>query len=345
MALNHERTPHLLYLSLSGCSLCIRSHGVLSSELIDALRFDFGHLESAPVERPFATLEVYDRKEAPQKRGLPLPLVRGLQVRLSFRSRQIIYSDGTLVEICRDSSNSLRLNLFSDGFHNIRRHCDLFILSLLGEGLERRGFVRLHAMSVAKDQKAFSIMALSGTGKSTLLFNLLKSTDLKCFSDEILLVKNGCVFAFPLRLSLPGEIRDPQVEKFAIGEKFWFERGSKRKYLWAIPQERLSSPLPLQTLFFTTREKNRADVSVDSISWMDSLIFLSQIVLGLHLPQMAEIFLRFENFPHLFLTALQRFGLGMRLLLDRRVRRLYLPTTESKLLDAKETQNLLDQLV
>ena len=336
--------PPLLYLILHGCCVCIRSHGVLSSELVEALRFDFGHLESAPVERPFATLEVYDRKEAPQKRGLPLPLVRGFRVRLSLRSRQIIYTDGTFVEFCRDSANSLKLNLFSDGFHNIRRHCDLFILSLLGEGLERRGFVRVHAMSIAKDQKAFSIMALSGTGKSTLLFNLLKSTDLKCFSDEILLVKNGRVFAFPLRLSLPGEARDPQIEKFAISETFWFERGSKRKYLWPIPQERLSSPLPLQMLFFTTREK-RADVSVDSISWTDSLIFLSQIVLGLHLPQMAEIFLRFENIPHLFLTALQRFGLGTRLLLAGRVRHLYLPTTESKHLDAKETQNLLDQFV
>jgi hypothetical protein len=88
-----------------------------------------------------------------------------------------------------------------------------FVVSRIGEHLDRIGLVRLHALGLAGASGGVAIMLPSGGGKSTLGLRALRDPAVRLLSDDSpLLDRHGRLHPFPLRIgvnatdaaSLPG---------------------------------------------------------------------------------------------------------------------------------------------
>jgi len=84
--------------------------------------------------------------------------------------------------------------------------CYLFLLSQLGEALDRRGLHRVHALGISVGGRAVLVVLPMGGGKSTLGAALLSDPEVKLLSDDSPLIDaSGHVRAFPTRIGLlPG---------------------------------------------------------------------------------------------------------------------------------------------
>jgi hypothetical protein len=84
--------------------------------------------------------------------------------------------------------------------------CYLFLLSQLGEALDRRGLHRVHALGISVAGRAVLVVLPMGGGKSTLAAALLADSEVKLLSDDSPLIDTaGRIHAFPTRIGLlPG---------------------------------------------------------------------------------------------------------------------------------------------
>lgn len=83
----------------------------------------------------------------------------------------------------------------------------LFVLSRVGEHLERIGLPRLHALGLSGHGGAVAVMLPSGGGKSTLAVSALRAGGVKLLSEDSPLIdRHGMLHPFPLRIGVnPGD--------------------------------------------------------------------------------------------------------------------------------------------
>ena len=87
--------------------------------------------------------------------------------------------------------------------HLVREAANNFLISRIGEHLNARGLVRLHALGLAGADGAVAIVMPSGGGKSTLALRAIETDDCKVLSeDSPLLDRHGMVHPFPLRIGV-----------------------------------------------------------------------------------------------------------------------------------------------
>jgi hypothetical protein len=103
----------------------------------------------------------------------------------------------------------------------------LFLLSRIGEDLDRRGMHRVHALGVEVNGRAILVLLPMGGGKSTLGLHLLRFPEVRLLSDDSPWIdRDGRVLAFPLRLgllpgsqdSIPAEYRR-KIQRMEFGPK------------------------------------------------------------------------------------------------------------------------------
>jgi hypothetical protein len=82
----------------------------------------------------------------------------------------------------------------------------LYLLSQIGQHLDRRGLHRIHALGVVVKNRAVLVLLPMGGGKSTLGLHLLKHPEVQILSDDSPFIdRHGRALAYPLRLGLlPG---------------------------------------------------------------------------------------------------------------------------------------------
>lgn len=82
----------------------------------------------------------------------------------------------------------------------------LYLLSQIGEALDRQGLHRIHALGIVVKGRAVLVLLPMGGGKSTLGLHLLQHPDVQLLSDDSPFIdRQGRVLAYPLRLGLlPG---------------------------------------------------------------------------------------------------------------------------------------------
>lgn len=99
-----------------------------------------------------------------------------------------------------------------------------FLLSRIGEHVERHGLPRLHALGLAGPSGAVAVMLPSGGGKSTLALRALEDDDVRLLSeDSPLLDVRGRLHPFPLRIGLnPGEADELPPERVRRLERMEF---------------------------------------------------------------------------------------------------------------------------
>jgi hypothetical protein len=78
-----------------------------------------------------------------------------------------------------------------------------FMLSRIGEHLERRRLARLHALGLSGPAGAIAVMLPSGGGKSTLALRALRDPDCRLLSEDSPLIDaSGMAHPFPLRIGV-----------------------------------------------------------------------------------------------------------------------------------------------
>nr|MBP7089095.1 hypothetical protein [Candidatus Omnitrophota bacterium] len=105
----------------------------------------------------------------------------------------------------------------------------LTILSLVGSHLDSRGLHRVHGFGLDLNGKGILVLLPRGGGKTTLLLDILKETNIKLISEDSPLVdRNGRIFPFPIRIGVsasekPKDIPNQYVyyiERMEFGPKY-----------------------------------------------------------------------------------------------------------------------------
>jgi hypothetical protein len=79
----------------------------------------------------------------------------------------------------------------------------LLVLSLLGQYCDRAGMLRVHALAVSRNDRAFLFTMPPGSGKSTLALALLRTGHVRYISDDDpLFDRQGRILTFPRALGL-----------------------------------------------------------------------------------------------------------------------------------------------
>jgi hypothetical protein len=168
----------------------------------------------------------------------------------------------------------------------------LFLLSHIGEFLDRRHLHRIHAMAVDVNGRAVLAVLPMGGGKSTLCWDLLKHPEVQFLSDDSPIVSSdGCVHAFPLRLGLleDGAAEVPKALQRTIKR---MEFGSKILIGYDYFADRISPSATPGIVFLGVRTLAN-DCRIEPVgSWEQFKSMFANCVVGLGLFQGLEFVLR-----------------------------------------------------
>ncbi len=90
-----------------------------------------------------------------------------------------------------------------DDVELVREAANNFLISRIGEHLNARGLVRLHALGLSGSSGATTVVMPSGGGKSTLALRAIGDDRCRILSeDSPLLDRKGLVYPFPLRIGV-----------------------------------------------------------------------------------------------------------------------------------------------
>ena len=183
-------------------------------------------------------------------------------------------------------------------FRVTSRECDiqyeatyLFLLSQIGECLDRRQMHRIHAMAVGIDGRSVLAILPMGGGKSTLCSALLKYPEFSMLSDDSPFIgADGRVFAFPLRLGLlPGGERDIPKEYLRTVNRMEF--GPKILVSYDYFADRIETSAAPGIVFLGRRSMN-PDCRIEPAGkWMQYKSMIVNCVVGLGLYQGLEFVL------------------------------------------------------
>lgn len=224
------------------------------------------------------------------KNGAILPSAwvktRVCQILFFRQKRRYVYKDSSFADDF--SSNSRRiLKFFYNELTTGVEEGNLFFLSAVGELLEYKGLLRLHACGFEDGNNAFVFPGDSGFGKSTLAKDILLKTDLKIISDEMVLTDGYRFFSFPLRISLKEFF---ESETYSVNK--WSRNRFAPKWQVQIPDQRISKKAHSGKIYLSSE--------------MSRLDFFIRVVSGYGLPQMKEYFIRRDNILKLTKVFFQR---------------------------------------
>ena len=136
---------------------------------------------------------------------LPAAFVTPRNVVYQHDGRAVIDYFGAAVSIFDRRAGHLRVQGLGDDL--VHEAVYLFLLSRVGEHLERIGLPRLHALGLSGRYGGVAVMLPSGGGKSTLAVNALQADGVRLLSEDSPLIdRHGLMHPFPLRLGVnPGD--------------------------------------------------------------------------------------------------------------------------------------------
>jgi len=171
-------------------------------EVLAAVRADFAWFEVPP--GPAATVRVEIVRAQPDYDAL------GEAVASFVTPRNIVYQVGgrTVVDYFGKAVSVLdraagSLTVTGEEANLVHEAVYLFLLSRIGEHLDRIGLIRLHALALAGTAGAIAVMLPSGGGKSTLALRALEDDAARLLAEDTpLLDRHGIVHPFPLRIGI-----------------------------------------------------------------------------------------------------------------------------------------------
>ncbi len=215
-------------------------------------------------------------------------------------SRQYVDYFGEALTIWDQTQNNVEI--FTTNSDRLYELAFLAIHSLLGQELDRDGIVRLHAVAVSLKNINAIVMLPSKGGKSTLLKYLIENPEIKIISDDMPLCDTkGRIFPFPSKMSL-GEL----PESGPLSKLEWHE--FKRHHYptkWTASLSQMKDRLDkhpennLNILVAGHRLSSGQSILSEVPKWKMIKPVIEHMIMGLGLPQIIELFLKF-NFTDLF---------------------------------------------
>lgn len=203
----------------------------------------------------------------------------------------------------KDSADTTRITIYSDSSTTAFEMIRYTALSIIGEKLEEKGYLRLHAAGITKAGTTFIFLMPSGAGKSTKALRHLQGNNGSLFGDEILLTKDGQIFAFPMPISMK------YIPTWSHSFDVEINTQAGKRYLWQINKEDIAPPLFIDKLYLLSSMPSQLLV----------LHFFISVFLGLGLPQMREFFFRKKNLIRIFLISHKRLILVFKLMLKIKI--------------------------
>lgn len=289
-------------LSLSICFL--RSHVRVQSHLpaylcpLHDLKSDFESLISDPEKKPRPDAEIHLRglTEFPKLTELPFKMSwRGKTIGWAQKPnspwlRKIECSDSAKVLVNFHSSPA-QIEIYTSQTDWAYQLAYQYTLAMIGERLEVQGYVRLHGAAWRANggggPHAHLLLADSGAGKSTLAKHLESQNPGSVLADELVFYKDDLLFPLPLPIAFQSE------KPMSLRIRSW-QNSKKLLNLRPLSQE----AYVLENLFVLQTSGVRGLVA--------KLELIAKTVLGIGLPQMGELYLRWANLRQLFKTAEQR---------------------------------------
>jgi hypothetical protein len=173
-----------------------------SAHLVEQVRRDFLHFRTTPTERADMRLELLS--EPPSYAGLPaVPATVFTPRNVSFRNGQVTWIDyfGRALSAFNRGAGECTVRATDDDLlHEIAY---LFILSTVGEHLDRQHLHRIHALGLSLHGQGVLLLLPSGGGKSTIAIKLLREPDFLLLGEDTPLIdRRGWMLPFPLRLGI-----------------------------------------------------------------------------------------------------------------------------------------------
>jgi hypothetical protein len=173
-------------------------------QLVDGVRQDFAFFAAVP-SRDRVLIELFSAD--PPLGDLPhndATIYTPRNVVYRSGGRRYIDYHGRALGIQEEETGNLKL--YSRDPDLLYEATYLYLLSQIGQHLDRRGLHRIHALGVVVKNRAVLVLLPMSGGKSTLGLHLLKHQEVQILSDDSPFVdRHGRVLAYPLRLGLlPG---------------------------------------------------------------------------------------------------------------------------------------------
>jgi len=124
--------------------------------------------------------------------------------------RNVVYADGhrQVVDyfgkaLCVVDRRAGTATVQGEEAHLVHEAAYLYLLSRVGEHLDRQGLTRLHSLALKGAQGGVAVMLPSGGGKSTLAVRALRDDAVTILSEDTpLLDRRGVLHPFPLRIGV-----------------------------------------------------------------------------------------------------------------------------------------------
>lgn len=185
-----------------------------AAHLVEQVRRDFLHFRTPPREHVDMRLQLL--AEPPSYDELPsVPATVFTPRNVSFRNGQVTWIDyfgRALSAFNRSAGECTVRTTDEDLLHEIAY---LFILSTVGEHLDRQRMHRLHALGISFRGQGVLLLLPSGGGKSTIAINLLRKPEFLLLGEDTPLIdRRGWVLPFPLRLGIRADATTDIPPKF-----------------------------------------------------------------------------------------------------------------------------------
>lgn len=280
-----------------------------AAEAMEGIREDFAFFATA---ESGAGVSVELLLEEPPRAGLPTTDASVYTPRnVAYRDATHRYIDyhGRALGIQEIKTGHLKLYSLQPGL--LYEAAFLYLLSQIGQDLDRRGLHRIHALGVVIEKRAVLVLLPMGGGKSTLGLHLLQHPEVQILSDDSPFIdRRGVCLAYPLRLGLlPGSEKSvPGEYRRAIDR---MEFGPKHLVNYGYFKDRVAARAEPGVVFIGARTMND-DCRITEASHMTGLrASIGNCVVGVGLFQGLEFILQSSGWE-----ILKKAGLGFSRLLN-----------------------------
>ena len=293
-------------------------------EAVDGIRQDFAYF-AAPGGAADIVLELICQD--PPTEGLPIgdaAVYTPRNVVYRADGRRFIDYHGRAMGIQDERTGNL--TLYSRDAGLLYEAAYLYLLSQIGQHLDRRGLHRIHALGVVIGGRAVLVLLPMGGGKSTLGLHLMKHPEVGILSDDSPFIdREGRVHAYPLRIGLlPGsEVSVPAEHRRVIDR---MEFGPKHLVNYSFFQDRVCASAPPGLVLIGSRRMT-PDCSIEEVGMLAGLrACVANCIVGVGLFQGLEFILRSSGWelPKHASIGISRFRNCVELLQKSRVCRVHL---------------------
>jgi hypothetical protein len=192
--------PPATLLDVHGLTIRVRGDW---PEVLEGLRLDFAWFARPELGgEPDVEVEVEQRPPAFDAFGdVPAAFVTPRNVVYQQPGRTIVEYFGRALSTLDRATGRLRVQ--GEDRQLVHEAAYHFLISRIGEHLDRRGLTRLHSLGLAGRSGAVAVMLPSGGGKSTLVLRALQDERARLLSEDTpLLDRAGRLHPFPLRIGV-----------------------------------------------------------------------------------------------------------------------------------------------